>query len=115
MPIRIILVKLRPGVSPGEYEQFVRQVDYPVAATRTSIPHYRNHRIQAESWAPEAHDWDYVEYIQATDVDAYNEERARHPNLEFQRLNPQYVERTLSFWATAIEPEADGEHSTQPE
>jgi hypothetical protein len=106
VPIRVILVKLKPGVDPAAYEEFVRRVDYPIAVTRTSIPYYRNHRIRPESWSPGPGAWDYVEYIQATDVAAYDAERAANPNREFQRLNPEYVERTVSFWADAIEPDA---------
>ena len=108
LPVRIILIKLRPGVDRHEYEEFLRRADYPVAATRQSVPYYRNHRIRPETKVPGDTEWDYVEYIQATSVEEYDEERARNPNTEFQRINPRYVERTVSFWADAVEPATEG-------
>ena len=104
VPIRVILVKLRADADPRAYETFIRQVDYPVAATRQSIPYYRIHRIRPDTWEPAPADWDYVEYIQVTDVAAYTAERAERPNTESQRRNPEFVERTLAFWADVVEP-----------
>jgi hypothetical protein len=105
VPIRVILVKLRPGADRQAYEAFIREVDYPVAATRRSIPYYRNHHIRPDTWEPAPAEWDYVEYIQVTDVDEYTAERASKPNAEFVRRNPEFVERTLSFWADVVQAE----------
>ena len=105
MPVRFVLVKLKPGVTVEDYERFIRTVDYPVVPTLRTIRHYRINRINAEDRSP-SFDWDYMERIDITDREAYTEELARSTGFgEFKRLMPNFVERQQSFWAEVVEPD----------
>jgi hypothetical protein len=64
MPIvRYVLAKLKPGVSPEEYEKFEREVDYVVAGRLETIVSYRTHRITAADARLAGGPWDYIERI----------------------------------------------------
>lgn len=108
MPVRFVLVKLKPGVSIEEYEEFIQTVDYPVVPTLTTILDYRTNRIRPEDKDP-AFDWDYMERIVVTDIEAYQQELASSPGFaEFKRRQPNYVERQKAFWAEIVEPKGQG-------
>jgi hypothetical protein len=108
MPVRFVLIKLRDGVDIGDYERFIRTIDYPVVPSIKNIRHYRTHRIQPEGKDPRDLPWDYIERIDIVDREAYQEEVAASAGFaEFRRLNPTYVERTYAFWSDAVEPFAD--------
>jgi hypothetical protein len=105
MPIRYVLVKLKPGVTVEDYERFIRTVDYPVIPSLKTIRHYRTQRIRPEDKDPESFDWDYMERIDITEIDDYRRELdASEAFGEFRRLQPNYVERQRSFWAEVVEP-----------
>src|SRR5438309_131907 len=46
MPVRYVITTLKPGVKPEDYERWLREYDYRVAATLPSIVSYRTHRIE---------------------------------------------------------------------
>jgi hypothetical protein len=105
MPVRFVLIKLKDGVSADDYERFIQTVDYPVVPSLTTIRHYRTHRIRPEDTDPSQLPWDYLERIDITDREAYQEEVAASAGFAvFKRLNPTYVERTYAFWSDAVEP-----------
>lgn len=103
MPVRFVLIKLKEGVTVEDYEHFIQTVDYPVVPSLKTIRHYRTHRVRPED--RDALGWDYLERIDITDREAYQQELAASSGFaEFRRLNPTYVERTLAFWSDAVEP-----------
>ena len=55
--VRYVLARLKPGVSPEEYERFEREVDYVVAGRLKTIVSYRTHHLEAQlgsgGWASE--------------------------------------------------------------
>lgn len=105
MPVRFVLVKLRPGVTAEDYEKFIQTVDYPVVPSLKTIVDYRTNRIRPEDKDPATFDWDYMERIVVTDIEAYQQELASSPGFaEFKRLQPNYVERQKAFWAEIVEP-----------
>jgi hypothetical protein len=65
------LNRLREGVDPGDYERFVREVDYPFARALPTIQSYVVTRLdgllQGEGEPP----YQYLEVVEITDVDAY--------------------------------------------
>jgi hypothetical protein len=65
--VRDVLAKRKPGVSPEEYEQFEREVDYVMAGRLKTIVSYRTHRITATDARPAGEPWDYVERLESTD------------------------------------------------
>ena len=113
MPIRFVLVRLRPGVGAEDYERFIQTVDYPVGPTIKAIRHYRTNRIWPEFKDPARLPWDYMERIEVADKAAYEAELAASTGFaEFRRLNPTFVEETYGFWADQIEPELPSTLST---
>lgn len=106
MPVRFVLVKLKPGVTPDAYEEFIQTIDYPVVPSLRTIIDYRTNRIHPEDKDPTTFPWDYMERIVVTDISAYQDELAQSSGFaEFRRLNPNFVETTKSFWAETVEPE----------
>lgn len=106
MPVRFVLVKLKPGVSPDAYEHFIQTIDYPVVPSLKTIVDYRTNRIRPEDKDPKTFPWDYMERIVVTDIAAYQDELSQSTGFaEFRRLNPNFVESTKSFWADTLEPE----------
>jgi hypothetical protein len=111
MPVRFVLVKLKPGVSAEDYEHFIRTVDYPVVPSLKTIVDYRTNRIQPADKDASSFPWDYMERIVVTDVAAYQQELASSTGFaEFKRLMPNYVETQKSFWADIVEPDDHDDH-----
>lgn len=107
MPVRFVLVKLKPGVSADDYEHFIQTIDYPVVPSLRTIVDYRTNRIRPEDKDDATFPWDYMERIVVTDVTAYQDELAQSAGFaEFRRLNPNYVETTRAFWAEIVKPDA---------
>ena len=110
MPVRFVLIKLKPGVSVDDYEHFIQTVDYPVVPSLPAIRAYRTHRVQPEDKDPQVFPWDYIERIDIADREAYQAQVAASTGFaEFRRRMPEFVEQTFAFWAEAVEPaEATG-------
>ena len=99
------LVKLRPGVDPGDYERFVREVDYTTAARLRSIVGYRTHRV-FEAPQIAGGPWDYIERIEITDRAAYEHDLANDGKALIDELLAKYIDesRTHLLWSERIEP-----------
>jgi hypothetical protein len=105
MPVRFVLIKLRDGIGVDDYERFIQTFDYPAVPSLQTIRHYRTHRIRPEDKDPRQLPWDYLERIDITDREAYEQELAASEGFaEFKRRNPTYVERTYAFWSDTVEP-----------
>lgn len=79
------LARLRPGVTPEEYEAWVERVDYPRVRTISAILEYRVMRITA-GLEGEKPPFDYIERVVVTDVEAYQHERKSRAD------RPQFIE-----------------------
>jgi hypothetical protein len=75
MPVVFFLNKLREGVSGAQYEQWVREVDYPTARSLKTITSYVVHRIDATLEGGAA-PYDYIERVEVTELAAYRAELA---------------------------------------
>ena len=104
--IRYVFAKLKPGVSPEDYERFEREVDYAVSARMKTIVSYRTHRIIAADPRLAGGPWDYVERIEITDRAAYEKELASVGKELIDELYAKYLDRayTTSVWTQLIEP-----------
>jgi hypothetical protein len=73
MPSRVIvLTKLKDGVDPAEYEQWVRTGDYPIARAQEPILSYEVYKASERLLADTADlPYDYIEVIDVSDVAAY--------------------------------------------
>jgi len=90
--VRYVLAKLKPGVSPEEYERFEREVDYVVAGRLKTIVSYRTHRITATDARLAGGPWDYIERIEITDRAAYDTELAA-AGVGFQEYGTRPVQK----------------------
>ena len=104
--VRYVLAKLKPGVSPEEYETFEREVDYVVAGRLRTIVSYRTHRITAADARLAGGPWDYIERIEITDRAAYERELAPAGRDLIEELYAKYLDRsyTTSIWSELIDP-----------
>jgi hypothetical protein len=97
------LNKLREGVDPQEYEDWIRRVDYPVARAQGAITAYTVTRIEGTLSGEGESPYDYLEVIEITDLDAY---RALGELPEFQQLLQewsQYVAEAEMIHGEVIE------------
>jgi hypothetical protein len=81
---------LREGADGGEYERWLREVDYPTARSLPAIKSYYVVRVDGplrEAGVP----CDYVEIVEITDLEHYRQDIAALPGRE------QFVEQLRSF------------------
>ena len=64
MPVRYILVTLKPGITAEAYEKWVREYDYKVAATRENLIKYEVYRITSPIEGAENAGWTHMERIE---------------------------------------------------
>jgi len=106
MPVRYVITTLKPGVKPEDYERWLREYDYRVAATLPSIVSYRTHRIEGPITGAEQAGWRYIERIEVRDKDQYAKDLASPAGQELIRqLYDTYLERSKNvfFWSEPIE------------
>jgi hypothetical protein len=106
MPVRYVITTLKPGVKPEDYERWLREYDYRVAATLPSIVSYRTHRIEGPITGAEQAGWRYIERIEVRDKDQYAKDLASPAGQELIRqLYDHYLERSRNvfFWSEPIE------------
>jgi hypothetical protein len=106
MPVRYVITTLKNGVTPEEYEQWLREYDYRVAKTLPSIISYRTHRIEGPINGAERAGWHYIERIEVRDKDQYVKDLASPAGQELIRqLYDKYLERAKNvfFWSEAID------------
>lgn len=97
------LNKLHSGISPQDYEQWVRSVDYPTAASIPSIQEYRVWRIEGMLEGDESAPYQYIERAVITDLDAYRDD-LKAPRLEnFGKEWSSYVAESVAVHGTMIE------------
>ena len=73
MPVVFFLNRLRDDVSPGQYEQWVREVDYPVARALKTIESYVVNRITGTLEGGTA-PYHYIERVEVTNLTSYQQE-----------------------------------------
>src|SRR4030095_15118862 len=104
--VRYVLAKLKPGVSPEEYERFEREVDYVVAGRLETIVSYRTHRITATDARLAGGPGDYIGRIEIHDGAPYHKELPAGGKDLIDELYAKYLDRayTTSIWSELIEP-----------
>jgi hypothetical protein len=81
MAVVFFLNKLRAGITAENYEQWVRDVDYPTARALTTIKSYVVARTPTTlEGAPSP--YDYIERVEVTEIDAYRSELAGAPGMQ---------------------------------
>jgi hypothetical protein len=73
MPVVFFLNRLREAVTREQYEQWVREVDYPKARALSTISSYVVNRIDGTLEGKDA-PYHYIERVEVTDLAAYQQE-----------------------------------------
>ena len=97
------LNKLRKGVDPQEYEDWIRRVDYPVARAQGAIASYTVTRIEGTLSRDGESPYAYLEVIEVTDLESY---RALASVPEFEELLQEwsrYVAEAVIIHGDVIE------------
>ncbi len=81
MPVVFFLNKLRDGIAPEAYEQWVREVDYPVARALPQIKSYVVSRIDGSLDGKES-PYPYIERVEITDLADYQNALANAEGME---------------------------------
>ena len=81
MPVVFFLNKLRAGVDPAEYEEWVRIVDYPTARALTTINSYVVAKT-ATTLDGQPSPYDYIERVEVTNIDDYRNELANATGMD---------------------------------
>lgn len=103
MPTVFFLARLREGVDPAAYEQWVRDVDYPTAHSIPSIMSYKTHRLAGPFRQAEV-SYDYIEVVEVTNLDDYRRDLAALPQAqELRRQIVEYLEPSESYWGHLVE------------
>lgn len=103
MPTVFFLARLREGITPEAYEQWVRTFDYPTAQSIPSILSYKTHRIVGP-YRQAAVAYDYIEVVEVTDIDAYRRDLTELPQAqELRRQIVEYLEPSDSHWGHLVE------------
>ena len=83
MPTMIVLVNLKDGVDPEDYERWVLESYAPVARSLPSVGDWRNHRVGALLGSQEAPPYRYVVTLEVTDPEGLGRDMGGE---EMQRL-----------------------------
>lgn len=97
------LNRLREDADRGEYEAWIRRVDYPVARAQGAIASYTVTRVEGTLSGEGESPYDYLEVIEITDLEAY---RALGSLPEFQQLLAewsQYVAEAVMIHGELVE------------
>lgn len=74
--------KLKSGVDPEAYEEWVRRTDYALAQEIDCILSYKVYRVEGPFQHKVPGDYDYIEIVKITDLDAYREALQNHPSMD---------------------------------
>ena len=103
MPIVFWFSRLKPGIMPGAYERWVRDVDYHEARQIPSIRSYHVFRVNGP-YVGETTPCDYVEVVDITNIDDYRRDIAEHPAAaRIVAEIGKYVESIGSAWGDLID------------
>ena len=104
MPRVLWFAKLLPGIAPGQYEDFVRAVDYPACLRVPSILWYQSVRLEGPAMGEGSLPYDFLDMTEITDIEAYRRDLGGHPAVEeVHGQSGRYVQSIGNLWGTPIE------------
>jgi REDY-like protein HapK len=101
MAVVFFLNKLRPGVKPEDYEQWVREVDYPTARALDTIKSYVVARM-SESIDRGKSPYDYIERVEITDPEDYRRELTDPKLGEFSQQWSRFVGESVALFGEEV-------------
>lgn len=99
------LNKLRDGVSPADYERWVREFEYPFARGIPSIKSYLVTRLDESLEGDEKPPYDFVEVVEVIDLEAYKADLSTDKP-EIQAFDEQwlkYVGKAVAVYGEVVE------------
>lgn len=103
MHVVFFLNKLHSHVSPTEYEEWVRTVDYPTARSIPSIREYTVVRIEGLLENDGAAPYQYIERVLITDLDSYRNDLKNPELADFSKQWSSYVTESTAVHGTMFE------------
>jgi hypothetical protein len=104
MQLVLWFAKLQPGITPGQYEDFVRAVDYPACLRVPSIVWYQSMRLEGPAMGDGSLPYDFLDMAEITEVEAYRHDLESHPAVEeVHGQSGRYVLSIGNLWGTPIE------------
>lgn len=74
-PVNLILIyKLKDGVTPADFETWVRTTDYPSMRGIKRVSDFRTHRVERSLMGPEKPAIQYIETFSIPDLDGFTKE-----------------------------------------
>jgi hypothetical protein len=67
----ILTYRLKPGVTPSEFEDWVRSTDYPAMRGLTRVTSFANHRVTGLLMGEGDPGMDYIEVFDVPDLDGF--------------------------------------------
>ena len=103
MPVVFFLNKLRDGVDAGDYEKWIREVDYPIARALPQIKSYVVAKIDGTLDGNES-PYPYIERVEITDLTEYQNALANAEGMEeFFAQWSSFVGESIAVHGTEIE------------
>ncbi len=106
MPVRFLISTLKPGVTPEEYERWLREVDYPFVDSKPNYLAYEVHRIEGSVSGAENAGWQYIERIDVASIEQHEKDLASPEGQEMRKqLYGKFLlrEKNIYFTTTRIE------------
>ncbi len=103
--VRYVLVALKPGVAPAEYERFWRESDRPLTTSLASVVRYSLHRVTEAPSGPAGGPWDYLERFEVTGRRAFEQEASAAGQALVEALYGRFLDRakTVAFWVESVD------------
>ena len=76
MPTMIVLVRLKVGVDPSDYERWVLESYAPAVRELPSVSDWRNHRVDGLLGSEGMPPYEYVVTLEVMDLDGLGEDMA---------------------------------------
>ena len=76
MPTMIVLVRLKEGVDPSDYERWVLDSYAPAVRELPSVSDWRNHRVDGLLGSEETPTHDYVVTLEVVDLESLGRDMA---------------------------------------
>lgn len=78
----VLQYKLKPGVSPADFEEWVRTTDYPTMRGISRVASFANHRVRGLLIGDGEPDCDYVEIFDIPDLEGFTGEDMPGPTVQ---------------------------------
>jgi len=103
MPTVFVLSKLRTEVDPKEYENWVKQYDYPTSKKFKSIIFYRAYKVKESLEETESPEYSYIEHIDITNLEEYKKDLSSPAGRELLKQWSSFIKEAQMLVTEVIE------------